>query len=722
MRVHLVLLLSLSVALAGIDAAVVADHPRLFVTAKELPALAERCAGPLAEDYAALKQQADHAVKSGRIRYLDNKWATPGDLMACGLTYLIERTAGRPHQPYADVIITAWGDGGILKRTDVCAFGWHALAYDWIFDALDDDQRKRYGDALGTWLTWYTGEARITLKSGSWDYNQTWGPSHLNIPHSRDAITQKLFIALAITGAGTRHEADARSFLDSWATRIPRDCIPYFDDMGGSWSESHGHGAYGPIQVIPYAFEAWRTATGENFFLAGKPWSFLREMSRWLAYLQVPHSGRLAYLDDGGGAIDGGFAHVAPFVARGAEDSLAQWFAAARQDRGSWTRIVGTDLSRRPASPADLDLPLGYLLPGSGHVFMRSAWNDPNATWAFFGAGPHRVGHQHDDEGHFLISRRGGLVSKGGGGGGGNDEDHYWGGSLAFNILTIFDPSEQMRRTKANESDGGLLRHVYVNERVERGRIVAFHHDRDLTYAASDLTQAYHPGKAAQVTRQFLYLRGEPGVDEYVVVCDRVRSTKADFAKHFVLHVPTEPTITGQAQEVVPGRVSIHSGEGLVSSWLSEPEDFGKDKVLSTGRARIFLKTLLPEGALITKRGGEGHANWGHPLEPSAQYDHTGTGRDKPPFCPWRLEVAAPLEEQTVFLHVFHIADDPVTAMAPVAMERKGSELDLSIGSGSRTWTVRLPTTGDLTATVTAPGSKRAKNLRAEVDVTGQYP
>jgi hypothetical protein len=46
---------------------------------------------------------------------------------------------------------------------------------------------------------------------------------------------------------------------------------------------------------------------------------------------------------------------------------------------------------------------------------MRSAWNDPNATWAFFGCGPQYAGHSRDDEGHFLICKRGALVSRQGG-------------------------------------------------------------------------------------------------------------------------------------------------------------------------------------------------------------------------------------------------------------------------------------------------------------------
>lgn len=721
MRILTALLLALC-ATAG-EHALPATHPRIFVTKAGLPALAARCAGPLATEYAELKRQADEAVKNGRIRYLDNKWGTPSDLMTCGLAFLIEREAGRPHRPYAEVIFKAWGDGRMLANKDNCVFGWHALAYDWIYDAMDEAQRKRYGDALGAWLTWFTNEAAITLKAGSWDYNQTWGPSHLNVMHSRDAITQKLFISLAISGAGTAREAEAKSFLTSWATRIPRDCIPFFDDMGGSWSESHGHGAYGPVQVVPWAFEAWRTATGENLFAAGKPWSYLNEMSRWLALLQMPHNGQLAYLDDGGGGRDAGFAAAAPFVARALQDPLAQWFSDQAAARGvRWQRIVGYDPSLQAQSPAKAKLPLGYLLQGAGHVFMRSAWDDPNATWAFFGVGPHRVGHQHDDEGHFMISSRGGLVSKGAGTGG-NDDDHYWGGSLAFNVLTIFDPKETFRRSEKNENDGGMLRWVYENSRKERGSMLAFKHAAEFTYAAADLTKAYSQAKASEVTRQFLWLRGKPGEDEFFVVCDRVASTQASFAKHFMLHVPDEPSVTGTATERVPGHVSEHAGPELTATWLSLPDDFGPDvAVLSKGRSRMFLRTLLPKEAVITKRGGDGHMNWGHPLEPSAQYDHVAPGRSKPPFCRWRLEVAAPAAERTMFLHVFQVTKEGATTMAPVQLLDDKPQVRLEIGPAGHTWKVSLPTSGPLTATVTPPGAKAEERIPASIDVTDQFP
>ncbi len=709
------------------DYSVKEAHPRIFITRAELPALAERCAGPLAADYAQMKADADASVRSGGIRWIGNKWAVPGDLLACGLAYLVERQAGRPHRAYADVIINAWGDGRLISNRDGSAFGYHAITYDWIYDALTDEQRTRYGNALAGWLTWFSGEAGITLKAGAWDYNQTWGPSHLNVMHSRDAITQKLLISLAITGAPTEHQDHARQFLDSWATRIPSECIPAFDAMGGSWSESHGHGSYGPIAVIPYCFEAWRTATGQNLFPAGKPWGFLPEMSRWLTYLRVPYTGRHAFIDDGGGDPFSGFASSAPILARALRDPLAQWQAgqAAATDAyrySSWQRVAFTDPSLAARSPAELKLPLAYLFAGAGHVFMRSSWDDPNATWAFFGAGPHRAGHQHDDEGHFMISRQGGLVSKGGGSGGGNDEDNYWGGSLVFNVVTVFDPAEKPRRDKGNENDGGLLRHVYEDRPVERGRITAFQHTAAFTYAAADLTASYSQAKVKELTRQFFYLRGKPGRDEFFVVFDRVESTRPEFARHFMLHVPAEPGLPSPLREIVPGHVASAQGDGLISSWLSRPDDFGAETpVLSAGRSRLFMRTVLPHGATITKRGGDGYRNWGHPLEPTAQYDHTGRGRDGPPLCDWRLEVAAPMEARTYFLHVFQIGDESLERMAPVKLISDSPVIRLEIGAGPQTWLLTLTTTGKPGGTLTPPGETLIQNLSTEINSAAQY-
>jgi hypothetical protein len=100
----------------------------------------------LAADYTIVKQRADAAVQRDDIQYITNAWAIPEDLMNCGLAYLVEREKGRNARPYAEVIIKQWGDGSLIANRQGSAFGYHALAYDWIYDALTPQQRGAIGD------------------------------------------------------------------------------------------------------------------------------------------------------------------------------------------------------------------------------------------------------------------------------------------------------------------------------------------------------------------------------------------------------------------------------------------------------------------------------------------------------------------------------------------------------------------------------------------------
>ena len=662
-------------------------HPRIFIS--DVKETAKRCDGSLAEDYRLVKQQADAAVKRGTVEGIANAWRIPEDILCCGLVYLVEREHGRENRQYADLIIRQWGNGAIISNPKGSTFGYHAIAYDWIYDALSPQQRTSFGEALGGWLRYYTGEPRILLKAGHWEYNLTWGPVHFNVMNARDAIAPKLMVALAIRGAATKYEDDAGSFLDSWNTRIPAECIPAFNRMGGVWSESYGHGEYGPVSVIPYAFQAWRSATGQDLLERVKPWGYPVEEPRWVAYTMMPHDDRTAWIDDGNGARPAGFAAAAPMLHEG----LSQWFS----DRGSqwraarWQRVACYDPSI-PVTPP-WGLPLAYCFAGAGHVYMRSAWNDPNATWAFFGCGPQYAGHSRDDEGHFLICKRGALVSRQGGQGH-NDTDYYAGGSLIFNIVTIYDPKEQFRRNRNNENDGGLVRHVYEgNLPRQRGRLTAFENNARYTYAAADITAGYNSAKAREVTRQFLYLRGEK---EFFVVFDRVEATRREFRRHFFLHLPTEPTI-----------------RDTLTTWLSLPQadgDRGAEKILSTGRSRMFLRTLLPAGAEIVKRGGEGQDAWGHPLEKTAQYNHTAPGRNRPPICPWRLEVGDPGDgSRTLFLHVFEITDEQATQPTEVRFVAPAG-----VDIGDR-WEVRFQADGKLA------GKVNGQDLASDVQTAAQY-
>ncbi|MFC1614840.1 hypothetical protein ACFL5K_06035, partial [Gemmatimonadota bacterium] len=230
--------------------------------------------------------------------------------------------------------------------------------------------------------------------------------------------------------------------------------------------------------------------------------------------------------------------------------------------------------------------------------------------------------------------------------------------------------------------------------RRERGEIKAYYHDEVLTYAAADLSPAYSADKVSEVTRQFVYLRGER---EFFIVFDRIQATSEKFPKTWFLHMPGEPEINGEEKVIVPGHVCSYNG--ATATWLSDPA--GLDNVMSTGRSRAFLKTLLPKKATIVKRGGEGHDFWGHPHKPTAQYNHTGRNNKQPPVVPWRIEVEGPGgKRRGYFLHVIEIGDEADRSMSEVSMlERKGS-LGAMIDAAGTPVEVLFNSQGQLTARI----------------------
>lgn len=740
------LLILLSVQLLHADYQL-GGHPRVLINGEMVQTLAQRAQGTglLADDYAMIKAEADWVVAEGRFRNIPNKYLRPNEMICTALTYLIERELGNQEaDKYAEAVKNLWGDGvSTLSTSGSGHFGSYAIAYDWIYDALSAEERKQFGDHLGGWLFHYTQTPEIILRYGDWLYNQTWGPEHLSTPHCRDGITPKLFVALALSGAGTTHEDACRRCLDSFDQRIPRDCIPRFDLMGGVWSESMGHGTYGPTRVVPWAFQAWLSATGQDWFELGSESTFLKEMNKWGMHTTVPFTNRTAYIDDEtqGDLIENRWYMTAPILGARYRDPVAN-YVSARYDRGSWpenvwtipwVRFISYDPDVPQRTPGASGWSTGYLFRGAGHAYMRSRWDDPDATWAFFGVGPRLAGHSYHDEGNFMISRKGWLVMRAGGRVD-NASDYYMrASSIAYNVFTIFDPGEQYDyvspgdQTVANggtkaERDGGIIRVANLdnssNDVGHRGEVSAFGHSAKYTYCAADLTRAYRSNKVREATRQFLYLRGQR---EYFVIFDRIDATSGDFPKHWFLHVPTEPDVRGGDEtELVARHVHSYTGEDY-STWLSDPADDALE-VLSSGRARAFLKTVLPANAVLTRRGGEGYDFWGHPSEPSAQYNHTGARTSSAPHIPWRLEIEAPSgQERDYFLHVIEIGNESDAQMSEVTLiEQDSSMVGVRLQpEGADPVEVLFRRLGDEGGMVKFGGGE-FEQLPGDVDVSGQ--
>ena len=371
---------------------------------------------------------------------ISNRWSIPEDLMNCGLAYLVERRAGHDARPYAEVIIKQWGDGSSSPTAQGSHFGYHALAYDWIYDALTPEQRVRFGDALGSWLRYFTDKPEILLKWGHWEYNQTWGPIHLNI----DELPRCAHAEAVHRPGHQRRGHEIRGGRQD----LPRLLEPARAGGVHPGLQSHGRRLVGILRPR-------RLWPGHRHSLR-LPGLAHRDGHRPVQAAEaLGLSGGIAALgglhDDAAQRphrLDRRRRRLPPCRVRpGGADAPRRALAMVLRPRaGRGCASAGSawraTILRIPATPPD-ELPLGYLFPGAGHVYMRSAWNDPNATWAFFGCGPQFAGHARDDEGHFLICKRGSLVSRQGGQGH-NDTDYYAGGSLIFNIVTIFDPEREV--------------------------------------------------------------------------------------------------------------------------------------------------------------------------------------------------------------------------------------------------------------------------------------
>jgi hypothetical protein len=172
-----------------------------------------------------------------------------------------------------------------------------------------------------------------------------------------------------------------------------------------------------------------------------------------------------------------------------------------------------------------------------------------------------------------------------------------------------------------------------------------------------------------------------------------VEATRPDFRRHFFLHVPTKPEVNGN-----------------LLSWVSLPEADGDSSVLSHGRSRMFMRTLLPAPAEIEVRSGPGQEAWGHPLEKTAQYNHVAEGRSRPPICPWRIEVGDPgAGARTLFLHLFEITDEANLAPAELTFAAPAG-----VDIGAR-WRVRFNATGPLGGTI------GDQSMASSINVGAQY-
>lgn len=641
-------------------------HPRIFADAEAFRRIAAQCkeGGLMEPSYKAMLKSLDLPMNPNLAgSYYPRAWTGPN----FGFVYQIEKNLGRDASRFVRHIKEAmWkADGSGIDGMD---FGWDAVIYDWIYDALTPEERTLYGNRIGRFLRLYTKTPEITLDGGTYWYNQTWGPT-LGISWCRDGIAPKTLVALAISGEKTEFADDARRWLDSFAKRMPEEFVKKLDKLGGVWPEGPNHGG---VSYAPFlTWQAWGFATSQNLFEKVARTGFHRESPYWKVYGTVPHTGHMSHMEDTG---PGHFRNldVSMFRAMHAvhyKDGISQGMTKSAVEKGwaSWADMIWYE----PNIPVVKQeaLPLAFHFRGSGHVYMRSAWQGADDTWAVFTAAPAftMYGFGSGGNGTFQVAKQGLLAGHAG--------YELWSSSCipnSQNVVLVYDPKEKYCVTGGEEvkrNDGGPQVPAYYHalDPIKRGEIVAYEHSDAYTYVAANLTRAYssvlddentkkrtQSQKMSDFTRQFVYVRGNP---EFFVIYDRVRATDAAFPKTWLVHLQDKPEILGsgsapKASKEGPGFQTYLDAEGVLSRIISRDGKYWT----TPKRGAVGIRTLLPKGAKITIRGGEGFETWGNPHDPNASDSGADAERRKQSdidICMWRMEVEpADLSEEHHFLHV----------------------------------------------------------------------
>ncbi|WP_289012805.1 heparinase II/III family protein, partial [uncultured Capnocytophaga sp.] len=273
---------------------------------------------------------------------------------------------------------------------------------------------------------------------------------------------------------------------------------------------------------------------------------------------------------------------------------------------------------------------------GTGEVIMRSG-TGADDTYALFVSGGRTSYHKHFDNNHFTIYKKGyRALDTGTRPEPGWHLSHYYARTVAHNCVTIRMPNEKMpeywgggasteNKFEPIPNDGGqnnILGSVLKEKRITD----------DYVYLASDATKSYNSQKASLVVREFIYF-----YPDLFVVFDRVTSTDKNYPKTWLIHTINEPVMKGSRE-------------------FSETSDGGK----------MICRTLFPANATLTKIGGSGKDFWSDgrnwPLPKLTPQDY-GYNMNLPPanhpqLGHWRIEVSPQTaSKEDLFMHIIQVGD-----------------------------------------------------------------
>lgn len=614
-----------AVLLLGVTAAVLADHPRLLITAEDVPRLrhvagVESRAGDAArveipESWGRLgARAADYQGLRACFGTRVSAEALPGELLAAAFLHLIEP---RPSQ---DDVRLALVNAALEHSGQTPADALEAVvALDWCWDGVEPGTRREFLLNLrqraqpltpaDSPLDGRRFREKLTALALAVAVDETDEPSPswvttrqhlLAAAQTYFQVTFPTYVAwrgLSPTGpaVAAREECDTVIAIELSRQVLGRDPWPAYRDTVGRWLEHYVVAALNDPRR-PYHFA--RDDAGDAPLLPAPPWSDLLPVT---AHLLAARSGDPS----------------AAWVADRVENAMRAEAGGLSATLWRWVPLL-FDTRHAPRCDAR-HLPTARHL-GGAVVFRGGAVPDTTAIWIEAGQ-PFLRRRQHFDAGHFLIRRGGELV--GGGGddilleavpakGGGQylgslhtpfDFEQYFTASIAHNTVVLYDAARVARWYGEPYLPVGGQRCIdgtctdFVTPLAEQGRLtarqLAYGQRAEAAYLALDLAPAYDSRVLSQYTRQFVFIWGRA-----LVVVDRLTVSRGRGLPTWILNLPVRPLVDGADLEP---RARVTGSTNDAGVWRCDSARYLR---WNDGDGALWLVTPLPSPRVLRVVGG----------------------------------------------------------------------------------------------------------------------
>ena len=671
------------------------DHPRLFITAEDIPDVVRAANGSENHTFRTMKKQVDKLV--GQEIVFKNKLARTGEntqndrygerAAEAAMLWLITR-----EQKYLDLAkklvseLAAYYQFRASNDLNVCWYGFPVVstlcAYDWIYNDLTEEERAKMGRALysATYNVAWHGpgyrEKRYRENPSGYNsglYGSSLLPWYIGLTFMHEGINDKVCERMLCSGYDLHQKMTVHR-------------AKLLGKNGGCSSGTIGYG----LGYYPYAeynlIYIFRSAMGIDIT---PQMEYMIGYLRYMDWIRLPDNKEFGIGDASHTtaklpwgnivihikAIANIFGQNRPELIDWASSLLARYNAKERSARLTFLPLLNKFhfSLNEDAVVAEANKKSVYF-DTLGQIYMRSGQGDDD-TYAVFSTERLTGHHQHYDLNNFIIYKHGfRALDSGTRPQPGLHLSHYYARTVAHNCVTIRMLGEELPHywgaAAANEdpdtpvpNDGGQCTQL-------KAKLLAYEDGEGYVYIASDATKCYHEDKAELVVREFVWC-----APDIFVIFDRVVSDKASYPKRWLYHTAAEPQIKGnEFVEVSQGGKSI-------------------------------CRTLLPQKALVEKIGGEGRQFWSdgknwplpNPDDEDRNEVHVAnrkTGNNHPLFGQWRIEVSPKKSaEKDFFLNIVQVGDESLQALPKTKLSESAAEVTLSFDYNGKHYTLHFDKT-----------------------------